>query len=248
MKTQYDDEAFFSAYGGMERSQGGLEASGEWSTLKPLIPSVEGRHVLDLGCGYGWHSAFFAQKGAASVTAVDSSGRMLAVAREKFPDRNIDFIQEDILGYRYPENCFDLVFSNLALHYIEDLDKVYALIHRTLKRQGQLLFTIEHPVYTAGIRQEFKKDEDGLFWPVQGYFRPSVRDTNFLGCSVRKVHHTLSQILEPLIALSFHLDAVREVMPDEAFLEAHPELESELERPMMLIVKATKENLLEKGL
>ena len=63
-----------------------------------------------------------------------------------------------------------------------------------------------------------------------------------------RVHHTLSQILEPLIALSFHLDAVREVMPDEAFLEAHPELESELERPMMLIVKATKENLLEKGL
>lgn len=103
-------------------------------------------------------------------------------------------------------------------------------------------------MYTAGIRQEFKKDEDGLFWPVQGYFRPSVRDTNFLGCSVRKAHHTLSQILEPLIALSFHLDAVREVMPDEAFLEAHPELESELERPMMLIVKATKENLLEKGL
>ena len=154
MKTQYDDEAFFSAYGGMERSQGGLEASGEWSTLKPLIPSVEGRHVLDLGCGYGWHSAFFAGKGAASVTAVDSSGRMLAVAREKFPDRNIDFIQEDILGYRYPENCFDLVFSNLALHYIEDLDKVYALIHRTLKRQGQLLFTIEHPVYTAGKRPQ----------------------------------------------------------------------------------------------
>ena len=36
-------------------------------------------------------------------------------------------------------------------------------------------------------------------------------------------------------------------MPDEAFLEAHPELESELERPMMLIVKATKENLLEKA-
>ena len=56
MKMQYDDDAFFSAYGRMERSQGGLEASGEWSTLKPLIPSVEGRHVLDLGCGYGRQS------------------------------------------------------------------------------------------------------------------------------------------------------------------------------------------------
>ena len=55
MPSLYDDETFFAAYAAMPRSRGGLAAAGEWHQLRPLLPPLTGKRVLDLGCGYGWH-------------------------------------------------------------------------------------------------------------------------------------------------------------------------------------------------
>jgi hypothetical protein len=54
-ENKYDDPHFFEAYGNMTRSQKGLEAAGEWRALKQLLPDFNGKRVLDLRCGYGWH-------------------------------------------------------------------------------------------------------------------------------------------------------------------------------------------------
>ena len=51
--------------------------------------------------------------------------------------------------YGYPENRWDCVVSNLALHYIEN-EAVFQNVYGTLKRDGVFLFNIEHPVFTAG--------------------------------------------------------------------------------------------------
>ena len=53
MNNEYDNEKFFEEYAKMSRSKEGLKAAGEWHQLKPLFPSLEGKSVLDLGCGYG---------------------------------------------------------------------------------------------------------------------------------------------------------------------------------------------------
>ena len=51
--------------------------------------------------------------------------------------------------------------SNLALHYIEDLASVYRKVYRTLRPGGTFLFNIEHPVFTAGVGQDWIRDEEG---------------------------------------------------------------------------------------
>lgn len=68
----------------MKRSKKGLAGAGE----EKLLPEFAGRRVLDLGCGYGWHCANAAQKGAASVLGVDLSEKMLKTAREKTAGRS----------------------------------------------------------------------------------------------------------------------------------------------------------------
>ena len=79
----YDDEAFFGNYAQMARSRGGLEAAGEWPQFSALLPQdMSGLDVLDLGCGYGWHCRYAAQRGARSVLGIDPSARMLARAAE----------------------------------------------------------------------------------------------------------------------------------------------------------------------
>lgn len=53
MSNIYDNKEFFNAYADMPRSRGGLDAAGEWHQLKPLFPDLNGKAVLDIGCGYG---------------------------------------------------------------------------------------------------------------------------------------------------------------------------------------------------
>ena len=54
----YDDEQFFESYNEMPRSKEGLQSAGEWHQLKQLLPDLQGRLVLDLGCGLGRHIYF----------------------------------------------------------------------------------------------------------------------------------------------------------------------------------------------
>ena len=82
-ENKYDDPRFFEKYSHMSRSEQGLQGAGEWPTLAPLLPAFAGKRVLDLGCGYGWHCAYAADQGAASVIGVDLSAKMLETARQK---------------------------------------------------------------------------------------------------------------------------------------------------------------------
>ena len=125
--------------------------------------------------------------------------------------------------------------SNLVLHYIENLEEVYCLIHKTLKPGGIFLFNIEHPTFTAGVQQQYA--EDGT-WPVTDYYYPGERITNFLGYQVKKQHHTLTQILNGLLKCGFAIEAIEEAMPPEQWRSQMPE---EMKRPMMLLVRARKQ-------
>ena len=91
-KSPYDRERFFEKYSQMDRSRLGLAGAGEWESLEPLLPDFAGKRVLDLGCGYGWHCIYAAEHGAASVTGVDLSEKMLAVAREKTTAPQVTYI------------------------------------------------------------------------------------------------------------------------------------------------------------
>ena len=100
---------------------------------------------------------------------------------------------------------------------------------------------MEHPCFTAGVGQEWVCDGAGkpLYWPVDDYFMPGARSTRFLGCEVRKQHHTLTQILMGLLNRGFELEAVEEARPSEEMLSM-PGMADELRRPMMLLVKAKR--------
>jgi len=231
----YDNPDFFATYAQMSRSREGLSGAGEWHQLEPMFPEITGKDVLDLGCGYGWHCKYAAEHGAKSVLGLDASEKMLAEARRRNAHDRICYRHCSLQDYEYPAAAFDLVISNLVLHYVEDLDSVYRHVYETLRPGGIFLMNMEHPTFTAGIHQQFAKDGT---WPVDNYYYPGERKTNFLGHTITKYHHTLTQILMGLLHAGFSLEAVKEAMPPEAWRDAMPE---EMRRPMMLLVKAGKE-------
>lgn len=239
MKSEYDKEGFFEEYGKMLRSRNGLASAGEWHQLKPLFPPLQGKRVLDLGCGYGWHCKFAAEQGAAQVVGIDLSCKMIEEAKKRSSERQIEYRVCGIEEYEYPEQAWDCVISNLALHYIENIEAIFQKVHRSLKPGGIFLFNIEHPVFTAGVGQDWIYTEEGTprHWPVDRYFIPGERHTKFLGWDVTKQHHTLTQILMGLLNNGFELEAVEEAVPPPEMMDI-PGIEDELRRPMMLLVKA----------
>ena len=140
MGNEYDNDAFFAAYAEMDRSKHGLAMAGEWHQLQPLFPELRGKTVLDLGCGYGWHCKYAASQGARAVLGIDASRQMLEVAKARNADPVIQYQVCSMEEYGYPPAEFDLVVSNLALHYVADLDGVYQKVYRTLKPGGVFLF------------------------------------------------------------------------------------------------------------
>lgn len=135
MNNEYDNENFFNEYAKMARSLNGLDAAGEWHQLKPLFPKLDGKKVLDLGCGYGWHCKFAVEQGAEQVLGIDLSRKMIAEAQKRNADKRIQYQVAGIEEYDYPKDTWDCVISNLALHYVENIDEIFKKIYRTLKRK-----------------------------------------------------------------------------------------------------------------
>lgn len=239
MNNIYDNQSFFEKYSQMPRSQGGLQAAGEWQTLEKLLPDFKDKRVLDLGCGYGWHCIYAAEHGAKSVIGVDLSEKMLAVAREKTPYKNIEYLQGDLAAVDFSENQFDVVISSLAFHYLPDFPAIAKKVHRYLKSGGSFVFSVEHPVFTAAGSQDWRYDEAGeiLDFPVDHYFEEGHRKAVFLGETVTKFHKTLTTYVDGLLTNGFILQRLVEPMPAEDLLDL-PGMKDELRRPMMLIMKA----------
>ena len=120
----YDDESFFEGYSKLPRSVEGLDGAPEWQVLRSMLPPLNGRKVLDLGCGFGWFCRWAMSEQASRVVGIDLSERMLDRARQGTARGMIEYRQADLDGVVLPAGLFDLVYSSLTLHYVIDLDRL----------------------------------------------------------------------------------------------------------------------------
>lgn len=241
-ENKYDEEQFFEKYSRMNRSKEGLTAAGEWETLKSLLPDFQGKTMLDLGCGYGWHCIYAAEQGAKEITGVDISRKMLEIAREKTTDSRITYRCSAMEDIDFPAESFDIVLSSLALHYVKSFETIAKKVSTILKPGGSFLFSAEHPVFTAYGSQDWYYDENGeiLHFPVDNYYYEGKRTAHFLGEEVTKYHKTLTTYLDGLLENGFEIRRIVEPKPTQEMIEAVAGMKDEMRRPMMLIVSAVK--------
>ena len=74
---------------------------------------------------------------------------MLARAAELTDDVQIHYQRSDLESLQLRENSLDLVYSSLALHYLPELDTLFANVQRALKPGGSPVFSMEHPFTPA---------------------------------------------------------------------------------------------------
>jgi len=109
-----------------------------------LAGDVAGRRILDVGCGAGPLLAALRERGAV-VTGVDSSPKMLELARQRLGD-GADLHPADLSSpLPFPDGAFDDVIACLVLHYLEDWTAPLAELRRVLALGGRLIVVVDHP-------------------------------------------------------------------------------------------------------
>ncbi|MCG6267976.1 class I SAM-dependent methyltransferase, partial [Vibrio furnissii] len=169
------------------------------------------------------------------------SQKMLDKAHAMTSDARITYQRGDLEHLALGDAQFDLVYSSLALHYLPDLNPIFATVFQALKPGGQLVFSMEHPIFTCAPRQGWLTDADGQrSWAVNRYQDEGQRVSNWLAEGVIKYHRTLGSILNALIAAGFVLEHIDEWGPSAEQIAAMPALAEETERPMLVLVSARK--------
>ena len=162
-------------------------------------------------------------------------------ARATTSDSLIAYERADLERLELPEARFDLAYSSLALHYIKDTTRLFATVHRALVPNGSFVFSTEHPIYMAPTNPAWSIAVDGRrTWPLDHYLVEGPRTTNWLANGVVKYHRTIGSTLNALIRCGFTMRQVEEFCPTAEQIAAKPELVSECERPMFLLVAAQK--------
>jgi len=119
------------------------------------------RSILEVGCGTGKNTAWFATI-AKHVHAIDFSEGMIQKAKEKLRATNVEFSRTDITQ-RWPvaDQSADLVTCNLVLEHIEEIAFVFAEAQRVLKKKGRLFLSELHPFRQyQGVQARFNSGSD----------------------------------------------------------------------------------------
>ncbi|MCW5691067.1 MAG: class I SAM-dependent methyltransferase [Pseudolabrys sp.] len=237
----YDNPDFFAGYSQLPRQVQGLDGAPEWPAIRALLPNVADKRVADLGCGFGWATRWFRDQGAATVLGLDLSKNMIQRARADTNDAAVTYRITDLETLELPESGFDLVYSALTFHYVQDFERLIRMIYAALAHGGDLVFTIEHPIFMAAKHPHWTEDEDGRkTWPVNGYSIEGERRTDWFAKGVLKHHRTLATTINTLISTGFELRRMEEFAPTAEQIAQIPDLAEELERPMILLISAYK--------
>jgi ubiquinone/menaquinone biosynthesis C-methylase UbiE len=103
-----------------------------------LLEPLNGKVVLDIGCGLGYNSILFAKQGA-YVYGIDISPKMIERAKETAVNHGvserISFCVMNAEALEFADETFDIVYGHSILHHL-DLEKARTEIYRVLKKGG----------------------------------------------------------------------------------------------------------------
>ncbi|HXD32891.1 MAG TPA: class I SAM-dependent methyltransferase [Pyrinomonadaceae bacterium] len=206
-----------------------------------MLPDVNGRNGLDIGCGEGYNTRLLAERGA-RITGLDISEVFIGYARQAEQDKplGIRYQVASAVDLPFSDESFDFTTGFMSLMDVPETDRVLAEAFRVLKPGGFLQFSITHPCFDTPHRRNLRNSEGQTYAIEVGkYFEghqgaidewlfkaaPAHEKRGLRKFTIPRFSRTVSEWINLIIATGFLIERVEEPRPSDETVKAHPELQ-----------------------
>ena len=205
----------------------------ERPAIKALITEIEGKQVLEAGCGGGVLTEWLVDQGA-TVTAFDISEKMINHAKQRLGDKAEVLVADLTQPLSFvKDNSVDMIVASLVLHYISNWLPMFEEFKRVLKKDGVIVFSTHHPHADWKWHNRpnyFLKEQYEDTWTISG--KPY---------KVRYYHRTLANMFAIFGKFGFYVDVLLEPLPVKEGKEVDPKsYEYLLKNPQFLFIRLKK--------
>ncbi|WP_414052618.1 class I SAM-dependent methyltransferase [Macrococcus animalis] len=239
----YDNEHFYKGYTMIRNNKLSYNEMIEMPVMKAELPDIEGKTVLDIGCGMGKFIQYMLDMNPKQIVGLDISNNMISYAKDSINDERVSFVVSDILSFE-TETKFDVIVSSLAFHYVEDYEALIQKLNGMLNSAGVLLFSTEHPLTTATKQQENWSHVESRHnhYKLDHYFEESARPIEWMETEVIRYHRTIGTLMNTLIENDFQIVRVIDTGNTEMSLKLwdDEDIMKVIHRPPFIVIKASK--------
>ncbi len=206
--------------------------------LLRLLPPLEGRRVLELGCASGQAAVAMARAGA-RVTAIDSSTSRLTRARRAvdLAEVKVEFHHCDPADLAFVRaDSVEAALAVYSLAQVQDLGRVFRQLHRVLTQDAPLVMSLPHPMATM---LEWDPEEQASPWLARSFWNEHPVAWRVAGDEGTIHVHQVSTVFTALQRANFRVDTLLEPSPSPQPVSAH---RSRLDTwvPPTLVLRARK--------
>jgi SAM-dependent methyltransferase len=182
-----------------------------------LIPELDGKRVLELGCGSGHSLAYlWENRNSRELWGLDFSEEQISFTKELLAKKGISaelFLSSMDANPGIPENHFDLIVSIYALGWTPDLSRTLALVYSYLKPGGAFVFSGEHPVYRS---LRYEANSSNYVFETSYMDEGPVLHTSWRGVEIVINHRKLSTYVNAIMQSGLILEQIIESEPSIA--------------------------------
>ena len=176
--------------------------------LTEQIPADGIMRILEIGCGTGNYTSLLREKfRTASIKALDISEKMIEIARQKLSEERVEFIVADAEKTDM-EDEFNLITSNAALQWFEDIEKAMERYKDVLSKKGVIAFSVFGPLTFSELNRSLREalnenlsisshnflEKEGLKAVLEKYFRKSTVEETVVKEKVLSLPELLKKI------------------------------------------------------
>jgi len=184
-----------------------------------LLGEVQGKKIIELGCGGGQCSIALAKRGAL-CTGIDLSEEQIKFAKNLAGENDVkvNFIQGDIENLSMVDNeSIDIAFSAYVFDWVQNLDEVFKEAFWILNKTGILVFSMGHPFYNC---LGDSPNPDDLKLKLSYFQRNILEKDGKTGLTINYILPTIGDIINSLIKTGFYIEKIVEPEPvEEKFME-----------------------------
>lgn len=185
------------------------------------LGDVQGKKILDLGCGEGGYSRELAKRDA-DVVAVDCSELSINYSKEQSETNGLTiqhFVRNSNDLYGIDDNIFDIVLCSMMLMDCEDFEGTIKEVVRVLKPSGKLFASVLHPCFNGNYSDGIGRQGEGIDRQVvvKNYFLPSHWEAPLPSGNTSVIwrHRTLEDYVKVFIKSGLSIEDLNEPRPTE---------------------------------